>query len=170
MMKKIYVLALLAALGFSACGGGGNDNIGADVLVLPFSSQSNAVAVTPDETRAIAVNENADSVSVFDVTVNPPVLVKEVPVGDEPVAVAVGPDSQTAYVVNQADATVSKLVNLKSNPSVTDTGEVGSEPTGIAVSPTGKSLYVAEFAQGRVLKLDSDSLNALASAATRAPF
>ncbi|MCE9624996.1 MAG: YncE family protein [Deltaproteobacteria bacterium] len=169
-MKKIHVLALLAAAGFSACGGGGNDNNGADVLVLPFSSQSNAIAVTPDETRAIAVNENADSVSVFDVTVNPPVLVKEVPVGDEPVAVAVAPDSQTAYVVNQADATVSRLVNLKTNPSVADTGEVGSEPTGIAVSPTGKSLYVAELAQGRVLKLDADTLNAEASVETRAPF
>lgn len=170
-MKTFRVLALCSVLSLAACGGGGDDGDGGgEDVFLPFASQSSAVMVSPDETRLVAVNENADSVSVFDITVDPPALVKEVAVGDEPVAVVIGPDNDSAFVVNQASATVSKLAGLKGNPAVVDTAEVGAEPVGLALAPSGKSLFVSELAQGRVLKLDAESLEPVAATAAKTPF
>lgn len=171
MAKLAAPICAIALTFLSACGGGNDNNGNNDQdLILPFASSSAAVAISPDDSIVVTVNENADSISVFDAKVEPPALIKEVQVGDEPVAVAIGPDNQTAFVVNQADATISKIIDLKTNPRIGGTGDTGSEPVAIALSPTGRSLFVSELTQGRVAKYNADSLDEIGAANVAIPF
>lgn len=167
---KIRYLSLSAAavLLMAHCGGGGENQ--GNGPVLPNASQSSAIALSSDDSILVTVNENSDSISVFNAGVEPPALKKELKVGDEPVAVVIGPDNDTAFVANQADGTVSKISGLKGDPKVAATAEVGSEPVGLALSPSGKSLFVAELSQGRVSKIDTASMKEVASTKVPNPF
>jgi YVTN family beta-propeller protein len=136
-------LALRALVVFGCFAGAG-----APETVLAQTSQgprqSSPIALTRDNTRLVNVNPDANSVSVFDVTVNPPNKLAEITVGTDPESVAVHPDGVKAYVANAFDGSVSRL-NL-TTLTVAATIPVGAEPMGVALSPNGTRLYVANAA------------------------
>jgi YVTN family beta-propeller protein len=108
------------------------------------ATQSSPIVVTANGQRLLNVNPDANSVSVFDVTVNPPAKLAEIAVGTDPSSVAVHPNGVKAYVANSFSGSVSVL-NL-TTLTVTGTITVGAEPTGVALSPNGTRLYVANAA------------------------
>src|SRR5947209_6567600 len=67
------------------------------------ATQSSPIALSA--TRLINVNPDANTVSLFNITVNPPAKLAEIAVGTEPVSVAIA--GNKAYVANAASGTVS---------------------------------------------------------------
>jgi YVTN family beta-propeller protein len=104
-------------------------------------TRSSPIAITSDDQFVWSVNPENNSVSVFNVAVNPSQKVAEVHVGIEPWCVAITPDNAKVYVANMASGTVS-VINATTHV-VTKTIAVGTEPFGCALSPDGKKLYVA---------------------------
>jgi len=102
--------------------------------------------------RLWVVNQDNDSVSVFETSTN--TRVAEIPVGSAPRAVAIAPNgevwvtnklSASISVIDPADLTVIRTINLP----------FASQPYGIAAAPTGGVMYVALEGTGRLLKLDA---------------
>lgn len=138
------------------------------VKVLLRSSKSASLAITSDDARAVMVNADDDSVSVFNLDTNRRIATIET--GNEPVSVVIAPDDNTFFVANRADATVTRVTGLKTGSLVAaGTMAVGSEPTGVALSPTGAKLFVAEFAQSRVSVWDTKTLARLATLSVKNP-
>src|SRR5262249_51040826 len=103
--------------------------------------------------KLVNVNPEANSVSVFDVTVNPPNKLAEIAVGTDPSSVAVHPDGTKAYVANSFSGSVS-VVNL-TTLTVANTITVGTQPMGVALSPNGTRLYVANAASNSLTVINT---------------
>ena len=99
------------------------------------------IAITSDDQFVWSVNPDNNSVSVFNVALNPGQKVAEIPVGIEPWCVAITPNNAKVYVTNMVSGTVS-VINATTR-AVIKTIPVGTEPFGCALSPDGKKLYVA---------------------------
>jgi YVTN family beta-propeller protein len=109
---------------------------------------------TAGNARVWVVNQDNDSVSVFDVVSN--AKVAEISVGAGPRTLAIAPSGRV-WVVNKHAASI----------SVVDPGTLAvvqtlalpraSQPFGIAFAPTGGAAFVALEGSGRVLKLDATS-------------
>jgi YVTN family beta-propeller protein len=119
------------------------------------------------ETRAVGnarlwvVNQDNDSVSVFDAVTNARV---EIGVGAAPRSVAVAPDGRV-WVVNQKAATIS-IVSASSLTVVqTVTLPYASQPFGVVFSPVANTAFVVLEGSGRVLKLDASTGTQMASLA-----
>lgn len=104
--------------------------------------------------RLWVVNQDNDSVSVFDTSTN--ARVAEVTVGNAPRTLARAADGRI-WVVNKGSATISIL--NPTNPSVVQTVTLprASQPFGIVMSPAENSAFVALEALGRIVKLDATS-------------
>src|SRR5437773_8264283 len=63
----------------------------------PPATQSSPIAVTSDGARLLSVNPESNSVTLFDVTGNTPVKLKELKVGKDPESVAIHPDNDLAF-------------------------------------------------------------------------
>jgi YVTN family beta-propeller protein len=125
-------------------------------------SRSTTIALTPDETRLIVVNREANSLSIIrvkDANGNDVAQkLDEIGVGQEPRCVAVHPNGRVAYVTNGITGTVS-VVNLVLGREVKQI-PVGTEPRGCALTPDGSLLYVANHTEGTVsIIVTSDPLN-----------
>ncbi len=130
--------------------------------ILERASKSGTIAISNDDQIVVMVNQENNSISVFDA--EPLAKRSTVKTGAEPSSVVIHPDGRTAFVANRADGTVVKITSLTSaTPRVSQPLEVGSEPTGLALSPTGAKLFVAEFAEGRVSVVDTASMKIIAS-------
>jgi len=116
------------------------------------STHSTTIALTPDETRLVVVNREANTVSVIQVKNNNGNDVAnklaEIGVGEEPRCVAVHPSGRAAYVTNAISGTVSvvDLVQFREVQQI----RVGTEPRGCALTPDGSLLYVANHTEGTV--------------------
>jgi DNA-binding beta-propeller fold protein YncE len=77
--------------------------------------QSSPIAITPDDQVVVNVNPEANSISAFDVTSDPPTKLGEIRVGREPNSVAIHPNGTVAYVANSAEGTVA-VVDLVHTP------------------------------------------------------
>src|SRR5215831_2426989 len=116
------------------------------------TTHSTTIALTPDETRLVVVNREANTLSVIQVkdSIGNDVAVKlaEIGVGEEPRCVAVHPSGRAAYVTNGISGTVS-VVDLMQFREVQQI-RVGTEPRGCALTPDGSVLYVANHTEGTV--------------------
>ena len=90
---------------------------------------SNSDWVALSTTRAYVANQGSGTVSVIDLTQNPPVVVATIPVGSQPDALALRSDGARLDVANYGGASVS-VIDTATN-AVTRTVAVGSRPTGI---------------------------------------
>jgi DNA-binding beta-propeller fold protein YncE len=143
------------------------------------------VDVTPSGDLALVANSgvtggndgHADSVSVIDLTVDPPRVIDVVGVGDGPEGLAISPTGALAVV-----ALIDGSQNARANPrtawaakkngkvavleirgkTVRKTGEVevGGMPEGVVFSPDGRYVYVGNFL-GRnlsILRVEGESV------------
>jgi DNA-binding beta-propeller fold protein YncE len=137
------------------------------------------VDITPDGTLAITADNgnggssdgHVDTVSVIDLTANPPRVIDRVVVGDAPEGFAISPTGEIAVAIllngsagvpkNAWFANKSgKVVVLKiDGKRVTKTQEieVGGLPEGVVFSPDGKYLYVGNFVDAdlSILKVEN---------------
>jgi len=101
--------------------------------------------------RLWVVNQDNDSVSVFDVVTNSKLA--EVAVGAAPRTLAIAPSGQI-WVTNKQSATISVIDPATLAVARTISLPFASQPFGIAMSPTGGFAYVALEATGVLLKMD----------------
>ena len=153
-LSSVVLAALLAGM-LSA---------GTEIARAPGSpTHSTTIALTPDETRLVVVNREANSVSIIQVKDNNGNDVAnklaEIAVGQEPRCVAVHPNGQVAYVTNAITGTVSVVDLLQYR----EAGQilVGTEPRGCGLTPNGSLLYVANHTEGTVSVLAIPSGNPL---------
>lgn len=119
--------------------------------------QSSPIAVTEDALYVVAVNPEANSISVFDVySSDTPIKLAEITVGNDPNSVALHPVWPVAYVTNALDGTIS-VVDL-STYAVTNTIGTGAEPMAVATSPNGTMVYVANASSNTLTVIDANTL------------
>ena len=110
----------------------------------PVTPNPDAVAISPDGSRAYVASELYNRINVVDTTTTPPAVVASVAVGSEPRAMALSPNGQYLYVANQGSNSVSALNTATTPPSLVGTIQVGTSPEGLSLSPDGSRLYVAD--------------------------
>jgi DNA-binding beta-propeller fold protein YncE len=143
---------------------------------LPGPNRGSAVALSPDDRAAVAVNRDVGTLSVFELgyaregysrdgsdSYLPDVAKKKeinLGAGSEPWQVVISPNGNKAYVVLRHAQEVVKINGLRSdNPYIDGRVHVGSEPTGLALSPSGKRLFVANWSDGTVMELQTRDLH-----------
>ena len=125
-----------------------NAKVGADIVV---GSNPNAIAITPDGTRAYVVNQGPPaSVSAITTATN---TVTPIAVGTAPRDIAITPDGTRAYVANSGSANVS-VIDTATNVVIA-TIPVGVDPAGVAITPDGTRAYVARQITGVVVTIDT---------------
>lgn len=134
-------------------------------VVFPGATRGAAIALSADDTTAVAVNRDVGSVTVFSVTYPAgaaPLLHKKAEVslgaGSEPWQVAISPDGRYAYVVLRQSQELVRIDDLSTSPRLGKRLKVGSEPTAVALSPTGARAYVANWVDGTVVVVDTSKL------------
>ncbi|MBC7995738.1 MAG: DUF1929 domain-containing protein [Rhizobacter sp.] len=118
-------------------------------------TQSSTLAIENAATpRVWLVNQDNDSVSVFNGNTN--ARVAEINVGGAPRSVAIAPDGRV-WVTNKNDASIS--IVSPSTLAVVQTLALprASMPFGIAFAPDGSAAYVALEATGNLLKLNAST-------------
>ena len=115
---------------------------------VTVGSQPTGVAVAA--TRAYVANQGSGSVSVIDLTQNPPVVVATVAVGGQPDALALSASGARVYAANFGGGSVS-VIDTATNV-VAKTVTVGSRPTGLV--EVGGLLYVANLGSQSVSVFD----------------
>jgi YVTN family beta-propeller protein len=115
---------------------------------VAVGTQPTGVAVAA--TRAYVANQGSNSVSVIDLTQNPPVVVATVAVGSQPDAVALSASGARVYAANFGSGSVSVIDTATNVVAMTVT--VGSRPTGV-VEVAGL-VYVANLGSQSVSRFD----------------
>ncbi|HTE42579.1 MAG TPA: galactose oxidase-like domain-containing protein, partial [Steroidobacteraceae bacterium] len=102
--------------------------------------------------RLWVINQDNDSVSVFDAVTN--AKLKEITVGSAPRTIAIAPNGEI-WVTNKQTATISVI--SPSTLAVTRTLSLpfASQPFGIAMAPVGGHAYIALEATGKLLKVNA---------------
>lgn len=150
-------------------GGGGNPegSSNEDAAALPrkpspLPSHSASIAVAPDDSRIIAANRQAGTVSIFavDWTAGRPALKKtgEVAVGAEVSAVAMHPSGTYALALSRVDQKIVRIDDLGGTPKAGASVKTGSEPTGLALTPMGDTAWVANWVDGTVMIVDTQTM------------
>jgi YVTN family beta-propeller protein len=126
------------------------------VASIPVGNNPVAIAITPDGSQAVVLNQTDNTVSVIDLATHPPAIaVNPIPVGNGAFAIAITPDGSQAVVINQADNTVS-VINLATNPPTISGSPVavGNNPVAIAITPNGSQALVLNQADNTVSVID----------------
>ena len=119
----------------------------------PTSSSNMAYETrTGNNSRVWVVNQDNDTVSVFDAATN--AKLSEIAVGSKPRSIAIAPNGNV-WVTNKGAATLS-IIN-PTTLAVVQTVNLpyASQPFGIAFAPTGGSAFVVLEATGLLMKLDA---------------
>ena len=157
--------------GVEACDDGNPSNIdgctGACEVVSCSASgptRGSAIAISPDDTRLIAVNRDNGTVTVMAIDYAGPLPVMkvvkdsnakdEIAVGGEPWQVALDRCGTTAYVALRKDKKIVEIKNIHTVPEIGASVDVGSEPTSLALTPNGTKLYVANWVDGTLSIID----------------
>jgi YVTN family beta-propeller protein len=115
---------------------------------VTVGSQPTGVAVST--TRAYVASQGSNSVSVIDLTQNPPVVVATIPVGSQPDAAVLSADGARVYAANFGSGSVSVIETVTN--AVAKMVVVGSRPTGIV--EVGGLVYVANLSSHSVSVFD----------------
>jgi hypothetical protein len=124
-------------------------------------SHGSSIAISEDDTRLVAVNHDAGTVTImsieFAASAAAPTLTKlaEIPVGAEPAQVLIDPSCTSAFVLVRKDQKLVRIDGLKTTPVKGAEVAVGSEPTGMAMTPMGHTVWVASWMDGTVVAIDS---------------
>ncbi len=118
----------------------------------PTASSNIAYENRAGGARVWVVNQDNDSVTVFNAATN--AKVTEINVGTGPRTIAVAPSGRL-WVTNKFSSTISLIDPASLAVVQTLTLPFASQPFGIAFAPTGGVAFVALEATGRVLKLDA---------------
>ena len=121
---------------------------------IPDNNVPVDVAITPDNTKALVVNNSNATITIIDLT-QASLPQTPVPVGNNPTSIAITPDGTRALVTNASDGTVSviDILDGTTEPAVS----VGSFPKGIAITPDGLYALVANSGDGTVSVLSIGS-------------
>src|SRR5262249_20799052 len=109
------------------------------------------LALGPDESWLVTVNQSADSVSL--VRPSDGRMLDEVAVGHHPVGIALVPGGSTLLVSGHYSGEVTLLEVRDGKLVKLGAIDVGYQPHGIAVAPDGKTAYVACTANAQVAVL-----------------
>jgi hypothetical protein len=124
----------------------------------PLPSHGSSVALAPDDSRLVAANREAGTVSVFSVdwTAARPDLAKlaEVAVGGEVSQVVVHPSGDFALALSRTEQKLVRIDDLRGTPHAGTSVKTGSEPTGLALTPFGDTAWVANWVDGTVVAVD----------------
>ena len=112
--------------------------------------------------RVWVVNQDNDSVSVFDAVTRSKLA--EIAVGIAPRSIAIAPDGRI-WVTNRRSASISVINPGTLTVSNTIALARASQPYGIAFVPDGTHAFVALSATGQLIKLDATSLAQVGAAA-----
>lgn len=104
--------------------------------------------------RIWAVNQDNDTVSVFDAVTNN--KVSEMAVGKAPRSIAIAPNGHI-WVTNKGDATISIIDPNTLTIAQTINLPYGAQPFGLAFAPTGGVGYVALEGTGKLLRFDANT-------------
>jgi YVTN family beta-propeller protein len=104
-----------------------------------------------DDDRLWVVNQDNDTVSVFEVSTN--TRLAEIPVGAAPRTLAIAPNGEI-WVTNKQNATISIIDPTSFIVTRTLGLPFASQPFGIAMAPTGGYAYVALEGSGKLLRFD----------------
>jgi DNA-binding beta-propeller fold protein YncE len=159
------------------------DKIVYNKLDLPTGQWPYNVDVSPDGRIALTADNGAsgssdgsvDTVSVVDLTLNPPRIVDRVLVGDGPEGLTISPKGNFAAAIILAGSNMKNAYYYHKNGSVTllrikgkkvtrvSEIEVGGLPEGAAFSPDGKYLYVGNYLDQdiSILKVSGTKLKAV---------
>lgn len=114
------------------------DPFGSFVSNVPVGAGPEAIAITPDNSRAYVANTGAGTVSVIDLSSFS--VIATIGVGSSPSGVAVRPDGARVFVTNRQSGTLS-IISTSTN-TVVNTINVGPDPLSIAISPDGTKAYI----------------------------
>jgi YVTN family beta-propeller protein len=144
---------------------------------VPVGALPLGVAIAPDARRAYVVNVGATpgsgSVSVIDLTADPPAVRANVPVpGGTPNFIAIAPDGAKAYVSNPGNGTIVPLDLTRDPPAAGTPFSAGGGPEGVAFTPDGRKAYAADLTGNAVIPIDvaTDSPRAPITLPSRGPF
>lgn len=125
------------------------------------------VAVTPDETLALATNamtwtpdgdgwtpEPDNRINVIDLTVSPPALIDTVAVGRQPSGLAVSPQGDLALVAHRADNFIGVLAIDGKTVRLVQTLDMGEQVAAVAIAPDGRRALAAKFPGHKIAVLD----------------
>ncbi len=110
--------------------------------------------------RVWAVNQDNDTVSVFDAVTN--LKAAEIAVGKAPRSIAIAPNGNV-WVTNKAAATLSVINPATLAVVQTIALPFASAPFGVTFAPNGSAAFIALEAAGRILRLDPANAAVLAS-------
>lgn len=125
------------------------------------------VAITPDETLALATNamtwtpdgdgwtpEPDNRIHVIDLTVSPPALIDTVAVGRQPSGLAVSAQGDLALVAHRADNSIGVLAIDGKSVRLVQTLDMGEQVAAVAIAPDGRRALAAKFPGHKIAVLD----------------
>ena len=125
------------------------------------------VAITPDETLALATNamtwtpdgdgwtpEPDNRIHVIDLTVSPPALIDTVAVGRQPSGLAVSRQGDMALVAHRADNSIGVLAIDGKTVRLVQTLDMGEQVAAVAIAPDGRRALAAKFPGHKIAVLD----------------
>lgn len=128
----------------------------------PLPSHGSSIALSPDDTRLVVANREANTASTFSVdwSAGAPALTKtgELAIGGEVSNVAMHPSGTFALALSRVDQKLVRIDDLAGTPKIGASLAVGSEPTGLALTPMGDQAWVANWVDGTVTVVDTASM------------
>src|SRR5258706_8712433 len=126
----LVALAVIQAAGavvIASCGGSGSGSANAAAIRTPGVAQSSGpLARSADDTLLVAVNSEADSISVFSNNAGNITRTAEIPVGHDPQSVALSSHTRRAFVACSESGTLD-VVQLSARRVIRSIA-VGREP------------------------------------------
>src|SRR3972149_4560189 len=138
--------------------------------VLPFNSNLQSAAITPDGTKLYASDSFNNTVSVIDLSINEVIAILDV--GNGPSSIAITPDGSKAYVANSGtDAEPGNTVSvIDVEKSVIDPANaviatviIGTSPGVIAILPDGSRVYVSNLSSNTVSVIQTSTNGVIAT-------
>jgi len=131
------------------------------------------LAITPDETLAIATNamdwvQEGDvwkpapdnKLYVIDLEASPPALIDTLEVGQQPSGLAISRAGDLALIANRAGNSISVLSIDGKTVELVDTVDMGAQVAAVAIAPDGTRALAAKFPDHKVavLAIDGDQV------------
>jgi len=127
------------------------------------------LAITPDETLAIATNAMNwvpdgnlwktvpdNKLYVIDLEASPPALIDTVEVGQQPSGLAINAAGDLALIADRAGHSISVLAIDGKKVKLVDTVDMGAQVSAVAITPDGKRALATKFPDHKVAVLAID--------------
>src|SRR3972149_3724338 len=109
--------------------------------VLPFNSNLQSAAITPDGTKLYASDSFNNTVSVIDLSINEVIAILDV--GNGPSSIAITPDGSKVFVTGiSLGLGIVSVIDVSTNQVIPPIIKVGTRPSSITITPDGSKAYV----------------------------